>query len=315
VLLALLVLPAATWAQPAAGQMTRIVVPFPPGGPTDAAARIIGQKMSEHLKQTVLVENRAGASGSIAATALAKSPPDGQTLMMVATPVLLAPHLYKQVRYDVVRDFTPIGTAYTLPIVVVVNPQALPDVTTLPQLIAVARAQKGKLNYTSSGTGSFGHLSMESLKSQGRFEMSHVPYRGGAPAIQDLLGGQVPVMYSDMVAALPHIQSGRLRAIAVGSRQRVPFMPEVKTIAEQGFPGFETVSWGGLVAPAGTPKDTAARLTEALKRALGDRQVQEKLQAAGTFAAYETPEQMSERMRRDDANWGKVIRDKGISAE
>jgi tripartite-type tricarboxylate transporter receptor subunit TctC len=145
--------------------------------------------------------------------------------------------------------------------------------------------------------------------------MSHVPYRGGAPAIQDLLGGQVPVMYSDMVAALPHIQSGRLRAIAVGSRQRVPFMPEVKTIAEQGFPGFETVSWGGLVAPAGTPKDTAARLTEALKRALGDRQVQEKLQAAGTFAAYETPEQMSERMRRDDANWGKVIRDKGISAE
>jgi tripartite-type tricarboxylate transporter receptor subunit TctC len=317
VLLALLALalPAATWAQPAAGQITKIVVPFPPGGPTDAAARIIAQKMSEHLKQTVIVENRAGASGSIAAAALAKTAPDGQTLMMLAMPTLLAPHLYKQVRYDVVHDFTPVGTAYMLPIVVVVNPQTLPEVTTLPQLIDKARAQKGKVNYTSSGAGSFGHLTMESLKSQGKFEMSHVPYRGGAPAIQDLLGGQVPVMYADMVAALPHIQSGRLRAIAVGSPQRVPFTPEVKTIAEQGFPGFEAVSWGGLLAPPGTPKDTLARLSAALKQVLDDRQVQQKLQAAGTFAAYESPEQMTQRMRLDDAKWGKVIRDTGISVE
>lgn len=314
-LLALALPAGAAWAQGFPSKTIKIVVPFPPGGPTDAASRIIGQKMSEQLKQTVIVENRAGASGSIAAAAFVKSPPDGHTLLMVATPTLLAPHLYKHAGYDVLRDFAPVGTAYMLPIVVVVNPQLLPEVTNLPQLIERARKEQGKLNYTSSGKGSFGHLTMESLKTLGGFEMSHVPYRGGAPAIQDVLGGQVQIMYSDMVAALPHIQSGRLRAIAVGSPQRVPFTPEVKTIAEQGFPGFDAVSWGGLLAPAGTPKEIVARLSDSLKQALADRQVQDKLQAAGTFAAYETPAQMADRMRRDDEKWSKVIRDKGLAID
>ena len=196
-----------------------------------------------------------------------------------------------------------------------VNPKLLPEVKDLQQLIGAAKAQDGKLNYTSSGKGSFGHLTMESLKTLGKFDMQHVPYRGGAPAISDLLGGQVPVMYADMVAALPHIQSGKLRAIAVGSPQRVPFTPEVRTTSEQGFPGFDAVSWGGLLVPAGTPKDVVARLSDSLKQALADRSVQEKLQAAGTFAAYQAPEQMGARMSRDYEKWGKVIKEKNIEID
>jgi tripartite-type tricarboxylate transporter receptor subunit TctC len=310
-----LVLPTIAAAQQYPSKIIKIVVPFPPGGPTDTAARIVGQKIGEQLKQTVIVENRSGASGSIAAAAVAKSTPDGHTLMMLATPTLLAPHLYSKAGYDVLRDFAAIGSAYDLPIVIVVNPQLLPDVTDLPKLIAKAKAEQGKLYYTSSGKGSFGHLTMESLKTLGGLEMEHVPYRGGAPAIADLLGGRVPVMYADMVAALPHIKSGKLRAIAVGSPERVPFAPDVRTTSEQGFPGFDAVSWGGLLAPAGTPKEIIERLSDALKQALADRTVQENLQAAGVFAAYQTPQQMAERMRRDFDKWGEVIRDKNIAAD
>lgn len=310
-------------AVPALGAMAQaypaktitLVVPFPPGGPTDTASRIVGQRMSELLKQQIIVENKAGASGAIAAAQVAKAAPDGYTLMMLATPTLLAPHLYKTAKYDIQKDFTPVGTTYDLPIVMVVNPQSLPDVTTLPQLIAKAKATNPPLNYTSSGQGSFGHLTTESLKSLGKFEMSHVPYRGGAPAVTDVLGGQVPVMYADMVAALPHIKAGKLRAIAVGSPQRVPYLPDVKTVSEQGFPGFDAVSWGGLLAPAGTPAPVVNKLNEVLKQTLAEPEIQEKLKAAGTYAAWQSPKDTAERIRRDDEKWGKVIRDKGVSIE
>jgi tripartite-type tricarboxylate transporter receptor subunit TctC len=183
------------------------------------------------------------------------------------------------------------------------------------QLIAKAKARPGELNYTSSGTGSFGHLTMELLKSLGHFEMQHVPYKGGIPAITDVIGGQVPVMYSDMVVALPYIQSGKLRAIAVGSPKRVPFTQDVKTVAEQGFPGFDAVSWGGLLAPAGTPKNIVMRISDEVRQILDDRDVQDKLMRAGTFAAYQPPEHMAARIRGDFDKWGKVVRDKGITAE
>lgn len=290
-------------------------MPFPAGGPTDTASRIVGQKLGERLKQPVVIENRAGASGSIAAAAVAKSASDGYTLMMLATPTLLASHLYKKAGYDILKDFAPVATIYDLPIVMVVNPSLMPSVTDLQKLITHAKAQPGKLNYTSSGVGSFGHLSMESLKALGQFDMQHVAYRGGVPAITDLLGGQVPMMYADLVAALPHIQSGKLRAIAVGSPRRVSLIPNVKTVAEQGFSGFDAVSLGGLLAPAGTPKDIVSRLGEELKQILSEKDVQERLEHAGTLAAYQSPDQMAARMRQDYDKWGKVIRDKGISAE
>ena len=291
----------------------KLIVPFPPGGPTDTASRVVGQKLAERLKQPVVVENRAGASGTIAAQFVAKSAPDGYTLMMLATPTLLAPHLYKSAGYDVSKDFAPVASVYDLPIVVVVNPTVLPDVKSLPDLIAKAKAEKGQLNYTSSGPGSFGHLTMEMLKDLGGFDMQHIAYKGGTPAVTDLLGGQVPVMYADLVAALPHIQSGKLRAIAVGSPQRIVQLPDVKTIAEQGFKGFDAVSWGGLLAPAGTPKAVVDRVSAEVKQILVDKDVQDRLVKAGAAAAYGDPAQMSSRIRTDFDKWGKVIRDKQVA--
>ncbi|SEA17461.1 Bug family tripartite tricarboxylate transporter substrate binding protein [Acidovorax soli] len=296
-------------------KMIKLIVPFPAGGPTDTASRIVGQKLGERLKQTVLVENKAGASGSIAAAQVSKSAPDGYTLMMLATPTLLAPHLYKKAGYDTVKDFTPVATVYDLPIVVVVNPKLLPDVTDLKSLIANAKAQKTPLNYTSSGAGSFGHLSMELLKQMAAFDMQHVPYKGGVPAITDTIGGQVPIMYADLVAALPHIQAGKLRAIAVGSPQRVAMLPDVKTIAEQGIKGYDAVSWGGLLAPAGTPKAVVERIAGEVKQILADKEIQDKLLHAGAIANFQDPAQMGQRVQQDYTRWGQLIRDKGIASE
>ncbi|MXN29454.1 Bug family tripartite tricarboxylate transporter substrate binding protein [Delftia sp. CH05] len=296
-------------------KMLRLVVPFPAGGPTDTASRIVGQKLGERLKQTVVVENRPGASGSIAAVQVTKSPADGYTLMMLATPTLLAPHLYKKAGYDTVKDFTPVATVYDLPIVIVVNPTLLPDVTDLKSLIAHAKAQKVALNYTSSGAGSFGHLSMELLKQMAGFDMQHVPYKGGVPAITDTIGGQVPIMYADLVAALPHIQAGKLRAIAVGSPQRVAMLPDTKTIAEQGIKGYDAVSWGGLLAPKGSPKAVVDRIASEVQQILADKDIQEKLLNAGAIAAYQNPAQLGQRIQQDYTRWGQLIRDKGIAVE
>ncbi|MGB4060405.1 MAG: tripartite tricarboxylate transporter substrate binding protein [Burkholderiaceae bacterium] len=293
----------------------KLVVPFPPGGPTDTAARIVGQKLAERLKQPVVVENRAGASGSIAAVQVMKAAPDGYTFMMLATPTLLAPHLYKKAGYHTVNDFTPVATLYDLPIVVVVNPTQMPTVTDVQKMITHAKARPGQLNYTSSGPGSFGHLSMELLKQMGGFDMQHVPYKGGVPAITDTIGGQVPLMYADLVAALPHIQSGRLRAIAVGSPERVSVLPQVKTIAEQGFKGFDAVSWGGLLAPLGTPKAIVDRVAAECSQILAEKETQDKLLNAGAIARFQGPEQLAQRVAHDYAKWGKVIQDKALSAE
>ena len=311
--LPLLAAQAAAQAWPA--KAIKLVVPFPPGGPTDTASRILGQQLSDRLKQPVVVENRPGASGAIAAAQFAKTAGDGYTFMMLATPTLLAPHMYKNVAYDTVKDFVPVATVYDLPIVMVVNPQLMPTVTDVQKLITHAKARPGQISYTSSGTGSFGHLSMELLKQLGQFDMQHVAYKGGVPAITDTIGGQVPMMYADLVAALPHVKSGKLRAIAVGSPQRVSVLPEVKTVAEQGFKGFDAVSWGGLLAPKGTPQDVVDRVSKEVSLILADKAVQEKLLNAGAIANYQAPQQMTARIANDYSKWGKVIRDKGLSEQ
>ena len=209
---------------------------FPPGGPTDTAARIVAQRLTERLGQTIVIDNRPGASGSVGTAAFIKSQPDGYSLSMFGMPALLAPMLFNNNLYDVRKDFLPVATVYDLPMAIVINPRELPDVTNLQQLIEHAKKAKPALNYTSSGTGSFGHLSMEQLKDLGGFDMQHVPYRGSAPAVTDLIGGQIAVMFADVVAALPHIQAGKLRAIAVSSQKAKQLLPNVKSVAEQGFP-------------------------------------------------------------------------------
>jgi len=313
--LALPLVAGAAFAQAWPTKPITLIVPFPPGGPTDVATRIVAQKMALGLKQPVLIDNRSGASGTLGAAAAAKAAPDGYTFVMLATPTLLAGHLYGPTSYDIFKNFTPVGTVYDLPLVLVVNPKVLPDVTGLQQLIAKAKAENGKLNYTTAGVGSFGHLTTEQLKTVGKFEMQHVPYRGSAPAVTDLIGGQVPVMFSDLVAVIQHIRSGTLRPLAVASGKRLSLLPNVKSVAEQGFPGFDATSWGALLAPAGTPKAVVDRMSAELKTALADKQVAEKLVGVGAFAAYRTPEQTGERMHQDYERWGKVIRDNNITSQ
>ena len=300
-------------AQHYPSQPIRMIAPFPPGGSVDIMARLISEPLAHELGGKIVIDNRSGASGTVGAAAAARAAPDGYTFVMLATPTLLASHLYGPTGYDIFKNFTPVGSVYDLPIVLVVNPKSLPDVTGLQGLIAKAKAEGGKLNYTSAGAGSFGHLTTEQLKAIGKFDMQHVPYRGSAPAVTDLIGGQVPAMFSDLVGVLPHIKAGKLRAIAVGSGQRVSLLPDVKTVAEQGFPGFDATSWGGLLAPAGTPKEVIDRMSAELKTALADKEVQDKLQSVGTFSAYRTPEQTGVRMREDFERWGKVIRDNHIT--
>ncbi len=296
-------------------KLIKLTVAFPPGGPTDTAARIVAQRLTERLGQTIVIDNRPGASGSVGTAAFIKSQPDGYSLSMFGMPALLAPMLFNNNLYDVRKDFLPVATVYDLPMAIVINPRELPDVTNLQQLIEHARKAKPALNYTSSGTGSFGHLSMEQLKDLGGFDMQHVPYKGGVPAITDTIGGQVPIMYADLVAALPHIQAGKLRAIAVGSPQRVAMLPDTKTIAEQGIKGYDAVSWGGLLAPKGTPKAVVDRIASEVQQILADKDIQEKLLNAGAIAAYQNPAQLGQRIQQDYTRWGQLIRDKGIAVE
>ena len=293
----------------------KLVVPWPPGGPTDTGSRIVGLALADRLGQPVVVENRPGASGSIAYQQVIKTPGDGTTFVMLATPTMLAPHLYKSASYHPVNDLLPVGMVYDLPIVLVVNAASLPKVTDLAGLIAEAKSRGGKLDYTSAGPGSFGHLSMELLKHQGGFDAQHIAYKGSAPAMNDLLGGQVPVMFSDLVAALPHIKSGKLRALAVGSPRRVDIVPDVKTVAEQGFKGFEAVSIGAMMAPKGTPAAAIDRMSSELKAVLAQKDVQDRLVGAGCYAHYMTPAETGRYVTAEFDKWGKVIKDNKLTVE
>lgn len=292
----------------------KLVVPWPPGGPTDTGSRITAQYLGERLGQTVVIENRPGASGSIAYQQVLKAPGDGYTFVMLATPTMLAPHLYKSASYHPVNDLLPVGMVYDLPIVLVVNAASLPKVTDLAGLITEAKARAGKLDYTTAGPGSFGHLSMELLKQQGGFQAQHIAYKGSAPAMNDLLGGQVPVMYADLIAAMPHIESGKIKAIALGSPDAKVFLPKVQAISEQGFAGFNSSSWSGIVVPNGTPAPVVARLDQELKAILAEADTKERMQKIGALAAYQPPAQMKTRLAQEYERWNKVATEKNISA-
>lgn len=294
-------------------KVIRMVVAFPTGGPTDIAARLMAQKLSERLGQSVIVENKPGASGSIGTASLIKSVPDGYTLSMFGMPALIAPIVYRNNLYDSRKDFTCVCTVYDVPYVLVVNPKVLGGVESLQQLIALAKIQE--LNYATPGLGSIGHLSIEQLKDLGGFKMQHIAYKGSAPAMNDLLGGQLPVMYADLIAALPHIQNGRLKPIALGSADAKVFLPQVKSIAEQGFPGFQSSSWSGLIVPNGTPTDVIARLDVELKAILAQTDTRERMEKIGAIALYQPPEQMKSRLVDEYNRWNKVATDKNITAQ
>ena len=288
----------------------RIVVPFPPGGTTDILARAVAQKLSETWNQQVIVDNRPGAGGNIGADIVAKAAPDGYTLVMgtVGTHAI-NPNLYARMPYDHVKDFAPVILVAGVPNVLVVNP-SLP-VHSVKELIDYAKANPGKLNFASSGNGTSIHLSGELFKTMAGVQMTHVPYKGSAPALADLMGGQVQLMFDNLPSSLGLIKGGKLRAVAVTSSARAAALPDVPTIAESGLPGFEASSWFGVLAPAGTPHDIVAKLNAAIAAWLATPDAKEKLLAQGAIAAGGTPEDFAKHIDRETSKWAKVVKASG----
>ena len=291
----------------------RMVVPFPPGGPTDLLARRMAEKMPATLGQPVLVDNRPGGGMSIGTEAVAKSAPDGYTLLFVVTGHATAPALRSDLRYDPVKDFAPVTLVVSVPLVLVAHPSVA--ARNVAELVALAQAKAGAVTYATPGNGTSMHLAGELFNQTEGISMLHVPYKGTAGAINDLLGGQVMVSWADPLLPLQHIRAGKLRAIAVTGLKRHPALPEVPTVAESGVPGFEVSSWQGVLAPAGTPREVVARLNTEAVRALGQPDVREWLQAQGYEVIGSTPEAFGAHIASEVARWGKVIRTAGIKAD
>ena len=306
-------LPAA-WGQAWPSKPIRIIVPFAPGGPADLLPRLIGPKLTEAWGQPVVVENKPGAGGNIGMDALAKAAPDGYTLVIGPNGNLVVnPHLYPNLPYDVFRDFTPVTLVASFSNVLVVNPEV--PAKTVPELIALAKAKPGALSYGSPGTGSQAHLGGEFLKLMAGIDIIHVPYNGTAPAMRDLLGGQISFMFAQTSSALPQVQSGKLRALGVASARRSAQLPDVPTIAESGLPGFEAVSWYALLAPAGTPKEIVTRLQAEIARILQLPDIREKLALQGGEPVGNTPEQLSSMLKSESSRYADIVKRANIKAE
>jgi tripartite-type tricarboxylate transporter receptor subunit TctC len=292
----------------------KVVIAFPPGGPTDFVGRLLADKLKDFLGQPVIIENKAGANGAIGATEVAKSAPDGYTLFLTTSgAVTITPNLRTDTPYDTLRDFAPITRVVDVNELLVVRPNL--ETNSAKDLVAMAKAKPGTLAFASTGIGSPPHLTLELFQASAGVKFVHVPYRGAAPAITDLLGGQVTAMFADAPVLLPHIQSGRLKPLAVASTQRNPVLPDVPTLAEEGYANTVCDNWYGLLAPAKTPPAIIARLNRAMKAALADPDISAKLLNVGAVPAATTPEEFSQFLRDELARWGKVIRERGIKEE
>ena len=305
----------ATAAQTAAypTRPVRFIVPSAAGGGTDIIARAISLKLAENLGQQFVVDNRPGAGQMIGIELAAKAPPDGHTILMAASTLAINPVMYKKVSYDPLRDFAPVTQAASLPNVLVVHP-SLP-VNSVAELIAYAKQRPGQLNFASAGIGTSPQMSIELLKSMAGIDMVHIPYKGTAPGVVDLLAGQVLVMAPNLLTALPHIKSGKLRALAVTSAKRTQALPEVPTVAESGLAGYDSTQWYGVLAPAGTPREIVTRLHDAIVRALRDAEVGKRLAADGAEPVGSSPEEFAAFIKSESEKWAKVATAAGIKAE
>lgn len=291
----------------------RWIVPFPPGGSTDLLARVIGQKLTEGWGQQVIVDNRGGAGGTLGAAEAARSPADGYTLLMGAIHHTIATSAYPKLPYDFQKDFAPISVVAIVPNVLVVNP-SVPAHST-KELIAYAKANPGKLAYGSAGMGTAHHLIGEVFNSRAGTEILHVPYKGSSPAVADLIGGQVQIMYDTVASCLPHIKSGKLRPLAVATAKRSSALPDVPTIAEAALPGFEVTTWFGALAPARTPPELVAKLNAEIVKILGMPDVRKRLLDAGAEPVGSTPGEMAAQIKRETEEFGKIVRRAKIVAE
>ncbi|MES2565037.1 MAG: tripartite tricarboxylate transporter substrate binding protein [Pseudomonadota bacterium] len=308
--------PVAVYGQTAPPQYpikdVRVIVPFPPGAGVDIVTRILAPRLTESMGQSFVVDNRGGAGGIVGTELAARAPADGYSLYMGGTALIVTP-LMGKVPYSA-RDFAPISRVASVPFILVVHP-AMP-VKSLKDLIALARAKPGVINYASTGNGTSPHLTAELFKQGAKIEMTHVAYKGSAPALTDLLGGHVDMFFCNMLSATPHVASGRLRALAVSSLQRSPVTPNVPTVAESGFPNFETVTWFGLMAPIGTPEHVIAKLHSEVVKAQRRSDVQAELATQGASATIDKgPDDMARYIRIETEKWGKVLSALGLKAQ
>ncbi len=300
---------AATWpAQP-----VNFIVPFAPGGPVDTAARIVTEGMSRQWGQTAVIDNRAGAGGILGARLSAKARPDGYHYFFAAIHHAILPSLNNALDYDIEKDFVPVGGVARFPIILIAHPSL--KVSSVKELIALAKAQPGKIAYSSSGTGGGTHLAGALFASMAGISLQHVPYKGSAPAVQDLVGGQVQLMFADATSALPFMKSGRVVALGVGNPQRSALAPDVPPIADEGLSGYEAYSWSGLFAPAGTPADIVNTLNENINAQLKDKAVIEKMHGSGSEPIPMTPGEFGDFLRAEIAKWHKTIADAKITIQ
>ena len=309
----LLAAPGLVAAQAYPSKPLRIIIPFPPGGATDIGGRYIAQKLGEAFGQQTVPDNRPGANGTIGLELAAKAPPDGHTLVIGQTGNLaISPGLTK-VNYDPARDFAPISLVIASPHALAVHP-SLPA-RSLKEVISLARSRPGQLNYASTGSGSAGHLGMELLKKTTRMDIVHVPYKGAAPGLADLAAGHVVLMFTSALSTAQIQRAGRVRVLAVGSLQRSPSLPDVPTIAESGFPGFEVISWWGVLGQAAMPKDIVARLNGEIVKMMASPDARDRIGALGADIMTSTPERFAAYIKSEQAKWGQVIKDSGARVD
>lgn len=300
-------------AQSYPNRPVRVIAPFTTGSAADSLARVLGQKLSDAWGQQMVIENRTGATGIIGTEAVAKSPPDGYTVLLNNISLAINPALYSKLPYDTLRDLAPVSLTAAILVALVVHP-SLP-VKSVSELIALAKAHPGQINYASGGNGSAQHLPMEMLRLATGINIVHVPYKGLGPAFNDVLGGQVQVMFAGVSNVVPYLKTGRLRVLAVGSAKRTPALFDVPTVAEAGVPGFNFSAWTGYLVPTGTPKDIVTKLHADITRTLSAPDVQEKLTALGFDLVGGTPEEFAALMKNDIARLGKLIKETGIHAD
>lgn len=296
------------------GSTVTVVVPWPPGGPSDIAARPLAKGLTQGLGQSFVIDNRAGGGGNIGTAAVTRAKPDGMTLLITSSaPIVINPSLYKNMSFDPLKDLAPVTNLLRVPLVLVAHPSV--PAKNLKELMAHIQSKKGQFSYGSSGNGTPQHLTSELFASVTKLQMTHVPYKGSAPAISDLLGGHIPVMFDSTIAIMPHIKSGKVKPIAISSAKRSPLLPDVPTFAEAGLPQIESYAWYGMFAPAKTPKDVVAKINAEAIKVMKQPEFQKVLADTGSDFVGDTPENFGKFVQAEHARWGKVVKQSGATVD